>query len=175
MKDKMLWICTWLVLLIIMSYMLVSHFNLPKTAHFSMPEVFQGFELKKDLEAKFMFTKNRRQKQLDSLATQLKLLGTRLDAKHPITKEDELLYNTQRENFYKQRQIFTEDDASLTNQYDQEIITQLTQYVKDYGEANNYKYIFASENNQSLIYADESQNITKEILKYINNKYKGKK
>jgi len=158
-----------------MGYITFSYIEKPKTAYIFIPEVFEKFELKKDLEHKFLNTKNVRQKVLDSLAMQLRLLATKLDQEKIITKENETLYNNAREDFYKKRQTFEEDNKQLSREYDNEILTQLNQYVKDYGQENNYKYIYGNDNNGSLMYAEENLNISKEIIKYINKKYKGVK
>jgi len=62
----------------------------------------------------------------------------------------------------------------LSAQYDKEILAQLNQYVRDFGAKNNYEYIFGNDGNGSLMYAQESNDLTRQVTEYINQKYAGK-
>lgn len=49
--------------------------------------------------------------------------------------------------------------------------------IKDYGKKNGYEYIYGTGETASILYAKDNYDITKEIIKMINDKYKaaGKK
>ncbi len=178
MTNKVMWIVTWVVIIGVISFLFIQQGNKPKTGFILISDVYGSFDLKKQLEQKFTITKNARQKIVDSLAFELKLLAKKIDAEKSEkskSKTEEELYNTKRQEFYQRTQSFNEDNKELTKQYDQEILSQLNQYVKDYGKENNYQYIFGNDGNGSLMHAQEANNITKEIIEYINDKYKGKK
>jgi outer membrane protein len=151
------------------------HNSRPKTAFIIVGEVFNQFDMKKDSEKKFTLVKNERQKIVDTLAFRLRLLAKKIDQDKAKNKEDVNTYNIGREEFYKKQKAFEEDNSHLTKQYDSEILTQLNQYVKDYGKENGYQYIFGSDGNGSLMYAEDQTNITKPVIEYINKKYKGTK
>lgn len=55
-----------------------------------------------------------------------------------------------------------------------EIWTQLNQFIKDYGKANSYTYIYGASGDGSLMYADDNENITNDLIEFSNNKYAGK-
>jgi len=167
-----------IVLLIVIGLMAVEayhYFTTSKTAYVLIGEVYNKFDLKKELEKKLEFTKNARQKISDSLAFDLKLLAKKIDDDKAKNEQDVKLYNLKREEFVEKKRRLEEDNNTLTKQYDQEILTQLNQYVKDYGKENHYTYIHGNDGNGSLMYADESKNITEKVIEYINKKYKGEK
>ena len=146
-----------------------------KTAYININEVFNQFELKKQLEKKYLVTKQSRDKILDSLKFNLQTLNNRLN--NPTNKNDSLeeYFNFKKEEFYQKANVFEVDNQNLTKQLDSEVLSQLNQYVKDYGKENKYDYIFGTDGNGSIMYANESKEITKELIEYINLKYKGVK
>lgn len=145
----------------------------PKMGIIEIQKVYDSFQLKKELEAKFKLTQNQRRKILDSLEVELKYIYASLEKQD---KKDEATIQSfnQKKNYYMQKkQMNQEDDAALSKQYDGEILTQLNQYVKDYGKENGYTYIFGTDGNGSMMYANEGVDISNEVITYINGKYKG--
>jgi outer membrane protein len=175
MKNKLIWIITWITIIGLGTYVIVDHYNKPKTAYIIIQEAYGKFDLKKDLEKKFIATKNKRQKILDSLTFELKLLTKAMDEEKGANKDKENLHNRKQAEFYQRRQTFEQDNNQLSKQYDQEILSQLDQYVSDYGKENHYEYIFGNDGNGSLMHADDALNVTKQVVQYINDRYKGKK
>lgn len=148
----------------------------PKTGYIFIQNVYNNFEYKKEVEKKFLATKNARQKKLDSLELEIKIMGTRLSQLNDKEmKNDDLdKFNDIREEYLKKKQIMEQDNDQLSHQYDIEILTQLNQYIKDYGVENNYTYIFGNDGNGSLMFAREKDDISKEVIEYVNNRYAGK-
>ena len=157
------------------SFQVYSYFNRPKTAYIIIKDVYDAFTLKKELEKKFTGIRDAREKILDSLAVTVKLIAKQIDNEKGKDKGHIELYNLKREDFFKKKKAMGEDNDQLTKQYDQEIVTQLNQYVKDYGAENGYIYIYGSDGNGSLMYAREEANISKQVIAYINRKYRGEK
>jgi outer membrane protein len=150
------------------------HLHRSKQGFIIVSEVFNQFDMKKDSERHFTLVKNRRQKILDSMAFDLRLLAKKIDAQKAKNKEDVDSYNLKREDFYRHQKTFEEDNKQLTSQYDSEIFTQINQYVKDFSKENSYQLVFGSDGNGSLMYGEDQLNLTKEVIEYINKKYKGK-
>lgn len=154
-------------------WIIVKQRNLPKTGYVLISEVYNSFEMKKEMEKKYLLVKNSRDKILDSLELELKILGSKIkkeEEKNKTTIED---FTYKREEYLQRKKTYDEDNEALTKKYDQEIITQLNQYVKDYGERNGYTYIFGNDGNGSMMYANEAGNITKDVIVFINGKYRG--
>jgi len=161
--------------ILLIAYIAYEKMNKARTGYVLIQDVFNGFELKKDYERKLKATKNSRQQILDSLETELKIMGKRIEAEQGKNKEDINVFTVKRENYFERKKIFEEDNALQAKKYDNEIITQLNQYIKDYGKENNYTYIFGNDGNGSLMYGKEINNITKETIEYVNERYRGMK
>ena len=145
----------------------------PKTGFILIQDVYNGFDMKKENEKKFVQVKNARDKILDSLTLELKILASKIDSEQQKNKATIEEFKMKRDEYVQRKKTYEEDNDALSKKYDQEILTQLNQYVKDYGERNGYTYIFGNDSNGSLMYAKETNNITKEIISFINDKYKG--
>ena len=148
-----------------------------KTAYIEIKKVFNGFQMKKELEEKFKQTTKIRDKIIDSLSFNLKLMSKQLNeqknTKEGINKDLAYVFEYKREEFLKLKNQFGEDNAALSQKYDTQILEQLTQYVMDYGKKNNFKFIFGTDGNGNLMYANDEYNISDEIVIYVNNKYRG--
>jgi outer membrane protein len=145
-------------------------FFTPKVGYVEIQKVFNGFEMKKELQEKFMKTNAARKKVIDSLSFDLQLLAQKLRDKK---SDADLLYlfELKKKEFYKKQTAFEEDNSVLSNQYDKQILEQMSQYVMEYGKENKYSIIYGTEGNGSLMYATEEFNISDEVIQYINNKY----
>lgn len=161
------------LLSIICGWIFYENKTVPNTGFIIIQEVYSGFDMKKEIEVKYNKTKNARDKILDSLELELKILARKIQSENEKNKETIEQFNVKRDEFVQRKQTYEEDNAALTKQYDLEILTQLNQYVKDFGEKNNYTYVFGNDGNGSLMYALEANNITKEVIEFINAKYKG--
>jgi outer membrane protein len=161
--------------ILLFSFMVYDRVTRPKTGIIEIQKVYDSFQLKKELETKFKTTQNQRKKILDSLELELKYLYASIEKQEK--KDEETIKNFNiKKNFYMQKkQMNQEDDAALSKQYDSEILTQLNQYVKDFGKENGYTYVFGTDGNGSMMYAKESVDISNEVIVYINNKYQGVK
>ncbi|MGQ0829857.1 MAG: OmpH family outer membrane protein [Bacteroidota bacterium] len=145
----------------------------PKSGYILITEVYSGFEMKKEMEKKYLQAANARDKLLDCLALEVKVLGGKIERDQQKNEETIKQFENKRQEFFQRKQTYEEDNNALSKQYDQEILTQLNQYVKDFGEQQGYTYIHGNDGNGSLMYAQEARNITKEVIEFINNKYKG--
>jgi outer membrane protein len=175
MQSKIYKIAVVSLLIITLVVVYFSWFNKPKTAYIIIQEVYSGFKMKLEMEKKFVQTTAARQKRLDSLQTELKSFATILDQNVKNTVSDLQKFDQLRDFFMQQKQMADQDNKNLMQQYDAEILTQLNQYVKDYGKEQHYQYIFGNDGNGSLMYGIDERNISKAVLEYINQKYEGKK
>lgn len=147
--------------------------NPEKTAFITIQDVYSNFDMKKEMEKKYTSVKNARDKILDSLNLELKILAGKIENS---SKKDEAKmedFNLKRDEFLQRKKSYEEDNDALSKKYDQEILSQLNQYVKDFGGKNGYTYIYGNDGNGSLMYANDERNITKEVVAFINDKYKG--
>lgn len=52
------------------------------------------------------------------------------------------------------------------------LVTGVKQFIKDYGKEKGYAYIYGTGENVSILYAEDKFDITKEMIKLLNDKYK---
>jgi len=171
-KNKILFVII-LLLLGANAFIIVQYKSSPKTGYVLIQELYNGFEMKKEMEKKYLQVKNSREKILDSLTLELKILSQKIAIEKEKNPETIQSFESKRAEFIERKQMFEEDNNALSQKYDQEILTQLNQYTKDFGKANGYTYIFGNDGNGSLMFSEDSQNITNEVIEFINNKYKG--
>ncbi|MBT1699180.1 OmpH family outer membrane protein [Fulvivirgaceae bacterium PWU4] len=127
-----------------------------KTAFILNQQVFNAFEGKKELEKKLNDVKARHQHVLDSVGA---LIGN--------SKDDPKLL------LYQQyAQHFRIEQEQTTEQYTADIWKRINQHVADYGKENGYDFILGASGDGSLMYAEEGNNITEEVIVYLNERYK---
>jgi outer membrane protein len=167
-----------LVLLFVLNIVFFSWFvydsmHKPKTGFIFIEEVYSGFLLKKELQGKFEKVSAAKKKILDSLEMSLKQMAAELDVQKKPEQEKLIRFNILKEDYYKKKDNFTAENQVLSKKYDNQITQQLSQFVADYGKQNGYSYIYGNDGNGSLMYAEDSKNISKEVLKFVNEKYSG--
>jgi len=60
-----------------------------------------------------------------------------------------------------------EEDSKVT----QTLLNDINDYIKEYGKSHNYKIIFGASGTGNIMYADESTDLTAEVLKGLNEEY----
>jgi outer membrane protein len=165
MQSKLYKIVIITLLLAILLVAFFTLFNKPKTAYIIIQEVYNGFTMKQEMQKKFTQTTAARQKRIDSLQTELKYFAETLDQNKKNTDQDLQKFDQMRGFFMQQKQIADQDNKVLMQQYDSEILTQLNQYVKDFGKENHYEYILGNDGNGALMYGvDKNNSSTKNTL-----------
>ncbi|HSH68252.1 MAG TPA: OmpH family outer membrane protein [Bacteroidia bacterium] len=145
-----------------------------KLAWININKTYNEFVFKKELETKLATTQQVRKKIIDSLEFELKVLSREIKAEEGKDKNKISVFETKREHYIGKKNELDEDNAVLEKQYNDQIINQLNQYLKDYGKEQGFRYIFGTDGSGSLMYAVEGDEITEDAIKYINEKYKGK-
>jgi outer membrane protein len=144
-----------------------------KTGYIQIQKVFNEFNYKKEMEAKLKKVEEYRKHELDSLELQLKVLFKEVELnKKDVSKV--ALFQTNREEFLNKRERYEEDYRKAVAQYDEIIIKQMNQYIREFGEVKKYKYLFGTDGKGNLMYADSTNDVTKEVMAFINQKYTGK-
>lgn len=152
--------------LLLASYLLVEK---DKIGYIENVKVFDKFEYKKELESKLKAEFSERKNRVDSLYLDLK----KAIAVYEKTGNAQDL-RLKKEVFEMVNQELEEEQAEASSKYDAQIWTQINQYVKEYGETHGYDYIMGANGSGSLMYCKESENITDEVIAFINKKHKGK-
>ncbi len=143
-------------------------------------KLIEGYSRTKVAKAEFEKKATTMKGNIDSLVTnwQKELQAyekerTSLSPKELQLKQ-ELLGNKQQQiNGYQeaiQKQIQEEDKKTT-----QTVINDINDYIKEFGKRKGYKIIFGASGGGNIMYADESSDLTEEVLKGLNAEYNKKK
>lgn len=175
MNNRLPIIISVIALVLAVSTWVISMKSRQKTGYVIIQELFENFELKKELEKDYNLTRSVRKKILDSLQIDISLLSKKLSSSNAPPKEDVELFERKKIELNQRMQEFDQSNLQMTKEFDEKIIAQLNQYVSDFGKEFDYDMIYGNTSNGSIMYGTDKNNITKEVQEFINQKYKGLK
>lgn len=139
-------------------------------------KLIQGYTRSKEAKVELEKKANVMKANLDSLESSWQNDIKNYERERASTPPNELTLK-QQVMANKQQQITDYQNAVRTQmqQEDQKItqtvINDINDYVKDYGKKHGYKLIFGASGGGNIMYADESTDLTEEILKGLNSQY----
>jgi len=174
-KNIKVVVITLLVLSVfVLNYFLIMNSLNKKNSWINLNKVYNEFLLTKDLDKKLKVVQNEGKKITDSLELQLKVFVKQFEVLSDNQKDQQSqIFELKRQEYLVKKQEFEDDNSQLQSDYNQQILTQINQYVKDYAIEKNYDFIFGAEGTGVLMYAKDGNEITEDVLKFINSKYKG--
>ena len=151
---------------------IIALLNRPKTGYIEISKLYNAFNYKKELESEYKNLESRRKGILDSLKLSYNMQITQIkgNSSKDASKQIEILH----EQYKLKEDQFKQDNSALADKYTQQILSQLNQYVQEFGKLNNYSYILGANSNGTLMYARDADNITDKAINFINKKYEGK-
>ncbi|UZH56638.1 OmpH family outer membrane protein [Salinimicrobium tongyeongense] len=147
--------------------------NNDKTAYVDTTVLIQEYSEMKEVEADFNQRSESLKKELDSAAQgfQQEVMAFRDNAATMSEAERQAA----QEELMRKQQMLQQQQQMRSGQLRQEgdqvidsLITKVKDFVKVYGEENNYTYIFGSNESANIMYAKEGLDITQEILTELN-------
>jgi outer membrane protein len=165
-----------LIAVVISSFSLYKSFSGSELVYVDVNKLIEGYKRTKIAKEEFEMKATLMKSNVDSLITEwqkeLQIYEkerSSLSAKELELKQ-ELLGNKQQQiNSYQeaiQKQIQEEDKKTT-----QTVINDINDYVKEYGKKKGYKIIFGASGGGNIMYADESTDLTEEVLKGLNSQY----
>lgn len=140
--------------------------------------VINDYQEKKDVEAKFQAKEEAFRQKADQMGKefQLEVQETQLTAqKAGQAKQQELMGGLQQKQQMLQQKMQMEQQQ-LQQEFQTEIdsvISKVKKHVKEYGKSNGYTYILGtSDAAATVMYGDDSKDLTKTILDALNKEYK---
>lgn len=143
-----------------------------KFGYIEVGKVVENFTMKKELEARMTSTQQQRKFILDSMEVRLRGVAAGIAPQTKETDPQVQAFKRDRDQYLALKQRYDEDNKALEEQLNVQLFNQLNQYVRDYGKENGYSYIFGAEGSGSMMYAQESQDLTQTMTTYINARYK---
>lgn len=150
-----------------------------KTAFINNSEVMSGFEKLKQTEDDFAKEEQAIKVRIDSLVAESgyqELVQEYQTNKGKMSqaKEDELYDQIMQiqQQLGQQQQMANQQFQQRKNSELNSLNDTIETFIKEYGKSNGYTYIYGANDSGSIMYADENLNITDEIIKALNEKYK---
>ena len=126
-------------------------------------QLFNGFNMTKDIKAIEEAKMNAQGKELDSLYTVLQSIKD---------QENTSFKSLQQQIAYKSK-AFQELQDNYTHNLSKNVWNRLNTYIKTYAQEHQLKIILGTSGHGNVMFAEESIDITNQILEFSNKKYEG--
>ncbi|WP_373057234.1 OmpH family outer membrane protein [Zunongwangia sp. H14] len=150
--------------------------NQEKTAYVDTTKLIKEYKEMEEVQAEFTSKSDSVRAQLDSAArafqqevqayqSEMNSLsqGQRQEKEQELMRKQQMLQQQQQ---MQGGQLREQSDAVIDS-----IVTKVKDYVRNYGEENNYTYIFGSNESANIMYAKDGKDLTEEILEKLNSEY----
>lgn len=149
-----------------------------KTAYVDTAKLVEESEELKELSDKAKVKEQEMGRELQEEARQLQLDAASFQKEAQIKGQQWAQLRGQ--DLQKRDQELTIKQQAMMRQLQDEfgvkrdtIVSQMRKYIKDYGKKKGYDYIYGTGDAASVLYAKDSYDITDELIKEFNDKYKG--
>lgn len=149
-----------------------------KTAYVDTAKLMDEYLEAKDIESKYKVKSEEMGRELEGKAQQWKLDAASFQkdaqAKGPQwaqLKGQELQKREQEIAIMQQtmmQQLQKESGAEMDS-----LVKRMKNHIKDYGKKKGFDYIYGTGDAATVLYAKDEYNVTDEVLKELNDKYKG--
>ncbi|MEO8237276.1 MAG: OmpH family outer membrane protein [Flavobacterium sp.] len=148
-----------------------------KTAYVDTSILMKEYTEAKDLEAKYKAQAEEKGRQLQAEITRFKQDAASFQSQAQANGQ---AWAQQRgAELQKREQQLGYAQQQLSQQLQQEsgvemdsLVSGVKKFIKTYGKEKGYSYIYGTGDAASILYAEEKYDITKDIIKALNDKYK---
>lgn len=149
-----------------------------KTAYVDTAELMKEYTEAKDLEAKYKSKAEEKGRQLEAEINRFKQEAANFQSQAQANgqewaqKKGAELQKREQQLGYAEQALSQELQMGMSKERDS-LISGVTKFIKAYGKEKGYAYIYGTGDAASILYAEEKFDITKDIIKALNDKYKG--
>ena len=138
-----------------------------KIAYFDYAKVHEECDLKERLQKDLEKVVSRRTSELDSIKLELTFLSNKVQANN-ADQEELNLFEDMKNRYLTLQNSYEQENYRLKEEYFNQIRQSINEKAKSFGEDNGYNYLFSTVGDDALMYADEGEDITKEMIEYVN-------
>ena len=148
-----------------------------KTAYVDTSKLLEEYTQAKDIETKYKSKSDVMGKELEAEVAKFKSEASNFQKNAQANGQawaqanGARLQQKEQELSYAQeamlRQLQQESGAEMDT-----LVKSVKKFIKDYGKEKGYDYIYGTGEAASILYAKDNYDITKEIIKLLNEKYK---
>ncbi|HSD06615.1 OmpH family outer membrane protein [Flavobacterium sp.] len=148
-----------------------------KTAYVDTQELMKEYNETKDLEAKYKGQAAEKGRQLEAEINRFKQEAANFQSNAQANGQE--WAQKKGAELQRREQQLAQAQQGLQMQLQQEsgkemdsLVKGVKKFIKDYGKQKGYDYIYGTGDAASVLYAKDSYDITKEMIKLLNEKYK---
>lgn len=148
-----------------------------KTAYVDTSKLLEEYNEAKDIEAKYKAKGDEMGKELEAEVARFKAEATSFQKNAQAKGQAWAQENGAR--LQKQEQELSYAQQALVEQLREEsgvemdsLVKNVKKFIKDYGKEKGYTYIYGTGEAATILYAEDKLDITAEIVKLLNDKYK---
>jgi len=148
-----------------------------KTAYIDTSVLMKEYTEAKDLEAKYKAKGEEKGRQLQAEIDRFKQDASSFQAQ--AQANGQAWAQQKGAELQKREQQLSYAQQALSQQLQQEggaemdsLVTGVKKFIKAYGKEKGYAYIYGTGEPASILYAEDKFDITKEVVKLLNDKYK---
>lgn len=161
----------------ILALLAIAACNQDKIGYVDNVKMMEAYQEKIDVEAKYQAKLDKIRKKGDSLSQafqlELQMLQTKVQNMSQKKAQEEYQLLQQRGQSVGQQLQQEEQAAQMEGQAAMDsLIKKVKGEISEYGKANGYTYILGGGEGGSVLYGDETKNLTDAVVKVLNNKYK---
>jgi outer membrane protein len=147
-----------------------------KTAYVDTSKLLEEYTEAKDIEAKYKAKSDEMGKELEAEVTRFKSDAANFQKNAQANGQAWAQENGAR--LQKREQELSYAQQGMLQQLQQEsgvemdtLVKNVKKFIKAYGKEKGYAYIYGTGEAASILYAEDKYDITKEIVKLLNDKY----
>jgi outer membrane protein len=164
-KFNLLVIINAIFLLLIVGFILFKSFFISnEIVYVDNIKLFDGFNMTKEMKKFGEKEFNSRKKLIDSLYSLAQSENLPEKDKKNIVQE----FIGKQEEFEQFNQRFAAEESG-------KIWKRINGYSQEFAKEKGYKIVIGSDNKRNVLFADESIDVTNDLINYINKKYEGLK
>lgn len=163
--------------ILILTALLMAACQQDKIGFVDNTKLLEGYQEKIEVQSKYDTKNEAFNKKRDSIVQAIGLeeqtLKNKLNSMSQKKANEEIALLQQKSNFIGQQlqQEFQGLQKSGQTELDS-LVNKVKREIKAYGKANGYTYILGGGDGGSVLYGDTGKDLTEEILKVLNEKYK---
>ena len=148
-----------------------------KTAYVDTSVLMKEYTEAKDLEAKYKAKSEEKGRQLEAEINRFKQEAAGFQAQAQANgqawaqQKGAELQKREQQLGAAQQQLAQELQQESGKEMDS-LVSGVKKFIKTYGKEKGYSYIYGTGDAASILYAEDKYDITKEIIKELNDKYK---
>src|SRR5690606_273075 len=131
----------------------------PKLGYVDIFELVQAFDLQKEYTEAAQASYQQQKSMIDSMVYAHRL-------------RDSVSYRQMEQELYSALEL---QRLERTREIEKMIWNRLNPYIMDFGKARGYDFIYGANGTGNVLYAEQSQDLTRELIEYVNHRYHGRK